>query len=76
MYMSIDFSGYIEIDTDDVMFFNLKTEQRISGTEYAKLTEEEKEDCIIDDLAKVINDCVDVNWETIDYEIIGEEEEE
>lgn len=62
----IEFSGWLTIDPDNIFFVHAETFVPISGTEYLKLTEEQKGDYFLDSLAKCIDRADDLSFEQID----------
>lgn len=63
----VEFSGWVTIDSDDIEFVNFdKRDCEITGTEYLKLTDEEKDNYVLVDLSEVMAKANDGSYEQID----------
>jgi len=64
----IEFSGYLNVSPNSVRFQYIGTENKqpvINGNKYIKLTDEEKQDYIIESIAKTIEVAEDVDYDEI-----------
>lgn len=69
--LTIDFSGYLLLDPKDVFFVSFDLDHnRINGNEYLSLSEEDRENYIIEDFIACYRDAIDSHFETLK---IGEE---
>lgn len=66
----IEFSGWIGIDAKRLAFLNMETMETINGEEWVKLSEDNRENYIIEDIVAAIRDSDDGEWDSIDiYDI-------
>lgn len=66
--MIVEFSGWCQIDDSVVRFQKLGDDYSISGTEYLQLSDEDKEDYILEDMVAALRDSNDNEWTDIQVE--------
>lgn len=77
--ITIDFSGTILIDPENINFNAIHTdgeEVTITGTQWLKLSEDEKSEYVIESLAHALNDADEINSLEIDVDAEVEEEDD
>jgi hypothetical protein len=70
--ITIDFSGTIIIDPEDINFYAIHTdgeEVTITGTQWMKLSEDEKSEYVIESLAHALNDADEIDNLEIDVNV-------
>jgi hypothetical protein len=76
----VEFSGWVECDSDKVMFEYIGSEdnsrQLITGTEWLKLSEDDRDDYILEDCIEAQKTSVDGSYEHIDVIIVDENHNE
>lgn len=72
--MIVEFSGWCQIDDSKVKFQHFDDDKIINGEEYLKLTDDEKDEYIIENVMEAIRDSYDNEWDHIN--VLGEEEGE
>lgn len=74
----IEFSGWIKLSPEKINFVNIgsKEEKTINGTEWIKLSEEERSDYVVEDLIDAQRDAEDGCYDTIDVCIIKTDDDE
>lgn len=70
--ITIRFKGEIEIDSVDLLFWNPKTNERISGVEWVKLSVNERNNYLINSFADAFNDAIGCEFE--EFEVIAEQD--
>jgi hypothetical protein len=70
--ITISFKGEIEIDSVDLLFWNPKTNERISGVEWVKLSVNERNNYLINSFADAFNDAIGCEFE--EFEVIAEQD--
>ena len=68
----IDFSGWIGVDSKKLVFLNMETCETITGDEWIKLSEDDREDYIVEDIIAAIRDADEGAWDLIDIANIVE----
>ena len=63
--LSITFSGWTTIDADEAVFVKIEDQSEISGTEWSKLSDDQKSEYAIRSMPEVLNQTEPV-WEEID----------
>ena len=69
----VEFSGWVECDSDKVMFLNLINDSVITGTEWLKLSEDEQDDYILEDCIEAQKTSLDGSYEHIDVIMVNED---
>lgn len=65
--MIVDFSGWCEIDDEDIFFVSIEDDAKISGVQYNQLSDTEKENYILEDIVATIRDSLDGEWIEISF---------
>ena len=61
----IDFSGWLKIQPENAVFQNTDTEKLISGTEWLNLTEDDRENYVLESVIDALKTCSDNEWTDI-----------
>jgi hypothetical protein len=69
----IEFSGWVECDSDKVMFVSLINDSVITGTEWLKLSQDEQDDYILEDCIEAQKTALDGSYEHMDIIIQNED---
>lgn len=69
----VEFSGWVECDSDKVMFVSLLTDDVITGTEWLKLSQDEQDEYILEDCVEAQKTALDGSYEHIDIIIHNED---
>jgi len=69
----VEFSGWVECDSDKVMFVSLLTGDVITGTEWLKLSQDEQDDYIPEDCIEAQRTALDGSLEYLDVIIQNED---
>jgi hypothetical protein len=69
----VEFSGWVECDSDKVMFLNLINDSVITGTEWLKLSQDEQDDYILEDCIEAQRTALDGSYEHIDFIMVNED---
>ena len=73
----VEFSGWVECDSDKVMFQYISHDDDLStvitGTEWLKLSEDERDNYILEDCIEAQKTSVDGSYEHIDVIIVNED---
>ena len=69
----VEFSGWVECDSDKVMFVSLLTGDVITGTEWLKLSQDEQDNYILEDCADAQKTALDGSLEYLDVIIQNED---
>ena len=62
----VDFSGWIECDSDKVKFLHLVSDRVITGTECSELPEDDRDDYIMEDFIEALRTALDGGYEHLD----------
>ena len=62
----VEFSGWVECDSDKVKFLKLLTDDVINGTEWLKLSQDEQDDYILEDCIEAQKTALDGSYEHLD----------
>jgi hypothetical protein len=76
--ITIDFSGTIIIDPEDIKFVSLQSDEEelvITGTQWMKLSKDEKSEYMIESLSHAIDDSDEINSLEIDVDVDVEDDE-
>jgi hypothetical protein len=69
LILNVDFAGSVQIDANDITFqYTGEDENKkniITGVEWNELSEDEKEEYIVESMVKVIENNLDVSYEEI-----------
>ena len=71
-----EFSGWVECDSDKVMFVSLLTDDVITGTEWLKLSQDEQDNYILEDCIEAQKTALDGSYEHMDIIIQNEDSSE
>ena len=69
----VEFSGWVECDSDKVKFVSLLTDDVITGTEWLKLSEDEQDDYILEDCVHAQETALDGSLEYLDVIMVNED---
>ena len=69
----VEFSGWVECDSDKVMFLNLINDSVITGTEWLKLSEDEQDDYILEDCIEAQRTALDGSLEYLDTIMVNDD---
>jgi len=69
----VEFSGWVECDSDKVMFVSMLDDSGITGTEWMKLSPEEQDDYILEDCIEAQRTALDGSYEYLDVIMVDEE---
>ena len=69
----VEFSGWVECDSDEVKFVSLLTDDVINGTEWLKLSQDEQDDYILEDCIEAQKTALDGSYEHMDIIIQNED---
>lgn len=69
----VEFSGWVECDSDTVKFVSLLTDDVITGTEWLKLSQDEQDDYILEDCIEAQKTALDGSYEHMDIIIQNED---
>ena len=69
----VEFSGWVECDSDKVKFVSLLTDDVITGTEWLKLSQDEQDDYILEDCIEAQKTALDGSLEHLDIIIQNED---
>jgi len=59
----VEFSGWVECDSDKVQFLKLVTDDVITGTEWLELSEDDRDDYIMEDYIEAQETALDGEYE-------------
>jgi hypothetical protein len=62
----VEFSGWVECDSDKVKFLKLLTDDVITGTEWLKLSQDEQDDYMLEDCIEAQRTALDGSYEHLD----------
>lgn len=63
----VEFSGWCEIDDEDIVFVSIEDDSKISGVEYNQLSDADKESYVLEDVVATIRDSNDGDWVDISF---------
>ena len=69
----VEFSAWVECDSDKVMFVSLLTDDVITGTEWLKLSEDDRDNYILEDCIEAQKTALDGSYEHMDIIIQNED---
>jgi hypothetical protein len=69
----VEFSGWVECDSDKVKFVSLLTDDVITGTEWLKLSQDEQDDYILEDYIEAQKTALDGSLEHLDVIVVNED---
>jgi hypothetical protein len=69
----VEFCGWVECDSDKVMFLNLINDSVITGTEWLKLSQDEQDDYILEDCIEAQRTALEGSYEHMDIIIQNED---
>jgi hypothetical protein len=69
----VEFSGWVECDSDKVKFLKLVTDDVITGTEWLGLSEDDRDDYIMEDYIEAQKTALDGGYEHLDIIIQNED---
>ena len=72
----VEFSGWVECDSDKVEFVSLLTDDVITGTEWLKLSQDEQDDYMLEDCIEAQRTALDGSYEHLDVIIVDENHNE
>lgn len=67
----VEFSGWVECDSDKVKFLKLLTDDVITGTEWLKLSQDEQDDYMLEDCIEAQRTALDGSYEHIDVIMVN-----
>lgn len=62
----VDFSGWLKLRPETARFQNAETQEIITGDDYIKLSDDDREDYVLDSVISGLRDCFDSSWESIE----------
>jgi len=69
----VEFSGWVECDSDKVKFLKLMTDDVITGTEWLKLSQDEQADYMLEDCIEAQRTALDGSYEHLDVIMANED---
>ena len=69
----VEFSGWVECDSDKVEFVSLVTDDVITGTEWLKLSQDDQDNYILEDCIEAQKTALDGSYEHMDVIIQNED---
>ena len=69
----VEFSGWVECDSDKVKFLKLLTDDVITGTEWLKLSQDDQDDYMLEDCIEAQRTALDGSYEHIDVIMVNED---
>ena len=69
----VEFSGWVECDSDKVKFLKLMTDDVITGTEWLKLSEDDRDDYIMEDYIEAQKTALDGEYQHLDVIVVNED---
>ena len=69
----VEFSGWVECDSDKVKFLKLMTDDVITGTEWLKLSQDEQDDYMLEDCIEAQRTALDGSYEHLDVIMVNED---
>jgi hypothetical protein len=69
----VEFSGWVECDSDKVMFMSILDDSTITGDEWLKLSPDEQDDYILEDCIEAQKTALDGSVEHLDIIIQNED---
>ena len=72
----VEFSGWVECDSDKVKFVRFITNDVITGAEWLKLSEDDRDDYMLEDCIEAQKTSVDGSYEHLDVIIVDENHNE
>jgi len=69
----VEFSGWIECDSDKVMFVDLLNDSVITGTEWLKLSLDDQDEYILEDCVEAQKTALEGSYEQMDIIIQNED---
>ena len=69
----VEFSGWVECDSDEVKFVSLLTDDVITGTEWLKLSQDEQDDYMLEDCIEAQRTALDGSYEHLDVIMANED---
>ena len=76
--ITIDFSGTLVMDPENIKFVNIQSDEEelvITGTQWMKLSKDEKSEYMIESLSHAIDDSDEINSLEIDVDVDVEDDE-
>ena len=67
----VEFSGWVECDSDKVKFLKLMTDDVITGTEWLKLSQDEQDDYMLEDCIEAQRTALDGSYEHLDVIMVN-----
>ena len=69
----VEFSGWVECDSDKVKFASMLDDSIITGTEWLKLSEDDRDNYILEDFVHAQETALDGSLEYLDVIIVDED---
>jgi hypothetical protein len=69
----VEFSGWVECDSDKVMFVSLLNDDVITGTEWLKLSQDDQDNYIMEDYIEAQKTALDGSYEHLDVIVVNED---
>ena len=69
----VEFSGWVECDSDKVKFVSLLTDDVITGAEWLKLSQDEQDDYILEDCIEAQRTALDGSLEYLDTIMVNDD---
>jgi hypothetical protein len=69
----VEFSGWVECDSDKVMLVDLLNDRVITGTEWLKLSQDEQDEYILEDCVEAQKTALEGSYEQMDIIIQNED---
>ena len=69
----VEFSGWVECDSDKVKFLKLVTDDVITATEWLELSEDDRDDYIMEDYIEAQKTALDGGYEHLDVIVQNED---
>ena len=69
----VEFSGWVECDSDKVQFLKLMTDDVITGTEWLELSQDEQDDYMLEDCIEAQRTALDGSYEHLDVIMVNED---
>ena len=68
----VEFSGWVECDSDKVMFVSMLDDSGITGTEWLKLSQDDQDNYILEDCIEAQRTALDGSLEHLDVIMVDE----
>jgi len=68
----VEFSGWVECDSDKVMFVSMLDDSGITGTEWLKLSQDDQDNYILEDYIEAQRTALDGSLEHLDVIMVDE----